>query len=655
MDGQKQAKKGIGERLSQWLGFYKVSPYVAKFHRDANVRSATYMSLIIVALEIWMLIRYTVKYVIPGMCETFGEYWHYTHSYWIMLAVSIAIFIFSILYEKGKIKQGSMISGVFISIFAATCLFFGMITSLSDFSRGRMITCFLCMVLYVAGIIIWRPYFSILILSASFGGFYYILSHYAYNKAGELVEMTSADLINYVTFFISVTAVAISVYHQRHREAVKTERLEEAAVKDELTGIPNMHHFTEEALGYLLDNQLKGVSCTYIFFNIENFATYNDRKGYKGGNKLLCDMAEIMKEVFPGEPIAREAYDHFVALTKTENLEDKVATVRNRLKEKCPSDKYIDVKAGSYHPKEALADPRLEINHCRYAANLLKHHEDEYLKEYNESLEEGYKLRTYILNNIDKAVKEGYIEVYFQPVVWSLTGELCGCEALARWIDPEKGFLSPGKFIPILEEGRQIHKLDRYVYESVCQKLRASMDAGEKIFPVSLNFSRLDFELMDAVGTLEKLVEEYKIPREYIHVEITESALNENDNKLKDAMDVLHEKGYSLWLDDFGSGYSSLNVLKDYDFDLLKLDMVFLRNFENNDSAKKIIKSILDLAKALNMKTLTEGVESKEAVAFLQESGCGRLQGYLYGKPMVYEEVRKKMEDGEYVLSHDLI
>ncbi len=213
------------------------------------------------------------------------------------------------------------------------------------------------------------------------------------------------------------------------------------------------------------------------------------------------------------------------------------------------------------------------------------------------------------------------------------------------------GFLSPGQFIPILEESRQIHRLDKCIYESVFKDIRKSIEEGVPVIPASLNFSRLDFELMDAVKELEELVNKYDIPKNYIHVEITESALNENEEMLKQSVEKLHEKNYEVWLDDFGSGYSSLNVLKDFKFDMLKIDMVFLRNFKQNSNSERIIRAIINLANELGMETLTEGVETLEGVEFLRDAKCDRLQGYYYGKPMPYEELRSKMLDNTYKLS----
>lgn len=647
--------RGVIGSLLHGLGFYRNSPYVANYQREANVQSSIYMSVVIIVLEIWMLIRNIQLNVLTGKCTSVQMFFQFTRNYWILLGVGLATLIYAILFLNGKLKRLRNISDLWITAFAGICLYFGMLTSFNDFSRGRMIICFLTMILYVACLLIWRPYISVLLLTAIACGFYQWIDHFSFDKQGTPIHVSAGDQINYITFFISLTMVTISIYHQRHREALKTESLEIAAISDELTGMPNMSRFSQLATAYLEESQYTNTDLIYLFFNIENFQTYNDRFGYNGGNELICSTGRIIQENFPNEPTARQSDDHFVVLTRYQDYERKVGAVRNSIKYQNREEVYLDIKVGAYRAKDVNADPRLEVDHARYAANLLKNHEDEFIREYDEQMDKDYRLRQYVLNNIDKAIKEGYIKVYYQPVVWSDDGELCGCEALARWDDPDVGFLSPDKFIPVLEECRQIHKLDKCVYETVCRKMRECLDNHLPIFPTSLNFSRLDFELMDAVGELEKLVEKYHIPRKYLHVEITESALSSDVEGLQKSMRILREKGYSIWLDDFGSGYSSMNVLKDYKFDLLKIDMVFLKNFTGNENAHKIIRSILNLAKELGMMTLTEGVETQEAVDFLQSAGCGRLQGYFYGKPMTYDEIYAKLKDGTYRLSEEFI
>lgn len=255
---------------------------------------------------------------------------------------------------------------------------------------------------------------------------------------------------------------------------------------------------------------------------------------------------------------------------------------------------------------------------------------------------------------MDEAIANGYVKPYYQPVVWADDRTLCGAEALARWIDPQHGFLSPGAFVPVLEEYNEIHKLDSAIMEAVCRDIREHLDKGDPIVPISINFSRLDFELTDIVEEFEGYVEKYSVPKEYLHVEVTESALTEQQGILRDNINTVKEHGYPVWLDDFGSGYSSLNSLKDYCFDLMKIDMVFLRSFENNRKAKPIIENVINLAKDVDMATLTEGVETEEQAVFLKKAGCGRLQGYYFGKPMPIEELDRGIKDGKYTVSDNL-
>ncbi len=237
----------------------------------------------------------------------------------------------------------------------------------------------------------------------------------------------------------------------------------------------------------------------------------------------------------------------------------------------------------------------------------------------------------YVVEKIDDAIKNEWIKVYYQPVIRTITMELCGMESLSRWIDPEVGFFPPDKFIGALEESKQIHKLDRYIVEHVCKDLSALVEQKKPVVPVSVNFSRLDFVMMDMVDVVENAVRKYDIPRDLIHVEITESMIASDEELMARIIEDFRKAGYEIWMDDFGSGYSSLNLLKDYQFDLLKLDMKFLSSF--TDRSKSIMRFAINMAKDIGVKTLAEGVETKEHVEFLKKVGCGKLQGYYFSKP----------------------
>jgi EAL domain-containing protein (putative c-di-GMP-specific phosphodiesterase class I) len=249
----------------------------------------------------------------------------------------------------------------------------------------------------------------------------------------------------------------------------------------------------------------------------------------------------------------------------------------------------------------------------------------------------------YVVENFDAALRNGWIQVYYQPVVRTLTGKLCGAESLARWIDPDLGMISPDNFVPALEKNNLIHKLDSFVVEQVCKNIRERLDTGGQIVPVSVNLSRLDFLLCDMVHVLEQATKKYDIPREYIHIEVTESMIVSDHELMQNVMRRFRKAGFEIWMDDFGSGYSSMTLLKDYQFDLLKFDMNFLRPF--TEKAKDIMRSAVIMVKNIGVKTLAEGVETQEQMEFLKEIGCGKIQGYYCGKPMPIQQFIEKLDE----------
>ena len=299
-------------------------------------------------------------------------------------------------------------------------------------------------------------------------------------------------------------------------------------------------------------------------------------------------------------------------------------------------------------------DPHQSVEKARYACTELKMHRSGTFLKYDQEMHDKYRLVQYVVRHIDEAIENGYIKAYYQPVAWSKDRTMCGAEALARWVDPKYGFLTPYLFIGALEDSQLIYKLDIAVLRIVCKDIRYNIDNGLPAIPVSINFSRFDFAVVDIVSMIDEVVTEIGIPKNLLHIEITESALTEDEDNLKKAMDRLHKLGYEIWLDDFGSGYSSFNVLKDFDFDMLKLDMKFLVGFEGNAKAKTLIKAVVQLADQIGMKTLCEGVETDEEAEFLKSVHCGRLQGYLIGKPMPYDEIKEKIIAKQYIISKDL-
>lgn len=255
---------------------------------------------------------------------------------------------------------------------------------------------------------------------------------------------------------------------------------------------------------------------------------------------------------------------------------------------------------------------------------------------------EGPDLSQYVTDHIDEAISKQYIKVYLQPIVRTLTGEVAHFEALARWDDPRYGLLSPAVFIPALEESRQIDQVDCEVVRQCADHMAKRIREGKAVSPVSINLSRLDFELCDIFGYIEETLEKYHLPRELFDIEITESVFASDREFLLSRIDQFKQAGYSLWMDDFGSHYSSLTFLDDFKPDLLKFDMAFLRSFSR--TSKEIMRSSTAMAKHLGMKTLAEGVETKEQIDFCKEIGIDFLQGFYYSQPRPYSELEKKLK-----------
>jgi len=418
--------------------------------------------------------------------------------------------------------------------------------------------------------------------------------------------------------------------------------------EDELTGLANLVHFRN-----VLSNMVSEIKAddedplTIVYFNIQNFKSYNEQFGYTAGDELLVLIGRAIEDAYPGCMASRSSADQFMVATVRSAAVPGVKRVRSAFRSHF-KDSSIWLTAGIYTPDGSVHEAGIICDRAKLACDTIKGRRDVYFREYDDELKRQIAIRQYVLDHFDEAVEKGYIKVYYQPIVHVATGEACDEETLSRWEDPERGFIYPNEFISVLEEARVIHQLDLHVIRCACRDMRNRLDAGLEVATVSVNLSRLDFELCDVVGEIEAILDEYDIPRSYVSVEVTESALTGNQEFLKDEIDRFRSDGFEVWMDDFGSGYSSLNLLKEYSFDLVKIDMGFLRGFESSDDSRVLLANVINLAKELNLKTLVEGVETAEQLQFLKSVGCGRAQGYFFARPQSLESVEHAMEVGDY-------
>lgn len=432
--------------------------------------------------------------------------------------------------------------------------------------------------------------------------------------------------------------------HSQHEEldALLGGNLQSDSI-DAITGLPNMHAFRMRARSlvdtYVTDSQ----NLPYIiYYDIENFKEYNEDYGFQKGDDLLRSIAQIICDSFPRRLVARFGDDHFVVMCYRTELESGLAQTLN-LAFDLHGRTSMPLKAGVYALRDRNENIGLACDCARAACNSIKSRYDVFWREYDEELRAVEERRRHIIGHVDDAVDQGWLRVYYQPIVYATTGEVVECEALVRWIDPVYGFMPPDAFISELEKAHLIHKIDLWVARRVCADYHDRVVAGLTPLPVSINLSRLDFILCDIDEEINKLTEQYEVPSSDLHIEVTESALSEDFTQLLNVTSKLRAQGYEIWLDDFGSDYSSLTTLKDFPCDVIKLDLMFLRASDGNKRARLIIKQIIEMANALGARSLVEGVEEQHHLDFLASIGCDYCQGYLISKP---EPIETLVEQG---------
>lgn len=414
---------------------------------------------------------------------------------------------------------------------------------------------------------------------------------------------------------------------------------------DRLTGLLTMSHF----LAKMKDWQQKKLNYGekihgyVVYYDLCKFKLLNMQLGISKGDEALKAFSELLRMKYSDCMISRYSDDHFVILDIEEDKDKALQKIKEIIEEgsKINHEFKIEIKAGIYKIEEDV-EPAICVDYAQLACQSIKDNALVSFHEYDNELKAKNEKRKYIIDHIDEAIKKRWIKIFYQPVVSTKDTSLVAMEALARWIDPKYGFLSPADFISTLEESNLLYKLDIYVVNSICQRLRNEIDMGHKVVPISFNLSRNDFLSCKPFEEVEKALKKYNIDHKLISIEITESVAMNDPAAIHKAVDQFRKAGHEVWVDDFGSGYSSLSILKDFVFDEIKIDMSFMRSF--NERSKTIVANVIHLANDLHIRTLSEGVETKEHLDFLTDAGCERIQGYYFSKPLPYEELIQTLD-----------
>jgi len=385
-----------------------------------------------------------------------------------------------------------------------------------------------------------------------------------------------------------------------------------------------------------------------VYFNIENMKLYNERFGFEGGDELLVFTAQAIENSFAHALVARVGDDRFVLLTYGDDLEEGLRCVHDSVISHNENQLTV-IRAGVF-AYNGEVEVSLACDRAKLACDFIRGRYDVYWYQYDEGLLEMRDSKFFILGRFDNALREGHIQVYFQPIFRVIGSRVTEFEALARWIDPEVGFISPADFIPVLEESRLIHVLDLHIIETVCRQFSYILEHGYPIAAANVNLSRLDLELCDIVEETRKLMAHYNIPPNTVNIEITESTFGESSELLRTTIDRFHDLGMQVWMDDFGSGYSSLNVLREYPFDVVKIDMSFLRHSDefSRSKSRSMLPHVISMMKDLGFQTLAEGVETRDQLDFLREIGCEKVQGYLFARPAPIEALSARIAAEEF-------
>ena len=449
-----------------------------------------------------------------------------------------------------------------------------------------------------------------------------------------------------------------------------TECLGKVRLMDTLTGAMTFDTFAAEALKLTSEDRTGNFIAV---FNIASFRRFNETQGFEAGNMILIAIADILLRcIGEGELVCRNEGSRFIMLLKVSGgdlsakLEVRLKLLLKSIQEQIYNrfKKQIYLLAGVCNMGDdnvgvmGALDRAITAQHTIREASFL--HENQVVF-YDGALREAIKERHFIEENMLGALENGEFKVYYQPKVNISTGKIVGAEALVRWIRPDGEIISPGKFVPVFEQNGFITDMDFAIYKTACSDIARWLNNGLEVPLISLNVSRYHLADDNFCEKFNSMVDSLDVPHECLELEITESLLTENLERLIDTVTWFKDRGYRISVDDFGSGYSSLNLITQLPFDTLKIDGGFFLRNDLTDKNKKVISSMVTLAKSLNLETVSEGVETQTQVDFLRDLGCDMIQGFFYYKPMPsadFEDVltaqRPLVSEGQSVSSRSV-
>lgn len=476
----------------------------------------------------------------------------------------------------------------------------------------------------------------------------FALSQQHFELADQMVrcaeEGADAKLGRSIVFYVVLLILSVGLFNVMKRR--NKHALEKSIHTDNLTGICNRAGFESSAPALL---RLHEGGYTIVQLDLDDFKLINSTYGYEFGDRVLQCIADTLQEAYHGDQLcARVGADDFLVLAKQgEDLLDRLGALLrralgDRLQAEMPD--FATFSLGGYRITGRGEAIQAMMDKASMAHKAAKSQGKGKALWYDEKLMETLQMENTLKNRMYKALEGGEFQMYLQPKVDLCSMAVIGAEALVRWQTPEYGLVYPDQFIPLMERGGSIADLDFYMLEQACIFLKRQVDSGVERLGISVNFSRVTILRGDFCERVQRIVDGYGLPHGGIEVEVTESAFNEIPQAVIAALVQLRDNGFLLSMDDFGSGYSSLNLLNKLPIQVLKLDREFLWEFQDSPQVKGVITCVVDLAHALGMRVVCEGVEQPSHVAFLQGIGCDYGQGYYFAKPLCQAEFIRRYE-----------
>lgn len=439
-----------------------------------------------------------------------------------------------------------------------------------------------------------------------------------------------------ILFVLSLAAVVLIWLYVRG----VTAKMEAVAYLDDVTKGKNINYFRKEATNIILGH----METPYIIqrFDISNFRYLNEAYGHLRADDILKACVDIYREVYSAKELCvRMDSDQFVTLTINDNdVNERREQYIKEVNEYAVANGItypIRMKYGIYQLRKQDRDVDVMIDRANAARRSLNGNEAENVAYYTDAIIRNMSKVNRIESEMQHALDNGEFQVYLQAKWDIVNNHVAGAEALVRWIRPDGNMVFPDEFIPVFEKNGFIGKLDFYMLENVCRKMRSVLDQGGTVYPISVNQSRVLLHSPGYIDRVRDLLDDCRIPKEYIELEVTETALFDDRGRMISVLNAMKKEGIKLSMDDFGSGYSSLNTLKDMPFDVLKIDRDFLSEAVTSDSSTLILHKIIEMADGLGMEVICEGVENEQQVELLRSIGCKRVQGYYYARPVPAE------------------